>query len=82
MKLIERVRNERKRRSSIRVVRAVDTNFYLLRELLLCDECGSKMWGRTFKNHHKSESFYFCKSAHDNYRKKIPSLRRNVDLEI
>ena len=80
MKLIERVRKERKRRSSIRVVRAVDTNFYLLRELLLCEECGFKMWGRTFKNYHKSESFYFCKSAHDNYRNKNTKPKKKCGL--
>jgi site-specific DNA recombinase len=68
MKLIERVRNERLKRESMRVKRDVDTNFYLLRELLICGECGSKMWGRI--NHKLKREFYFCKSAHENYRKK------------
>ena len=68
MKLIERVRKERKRRSSMRIVREVDTNFYLLRDLMVCGECGSKLWGRI--NPKLKREFYFCKSAHDNYRNK------------
>jgi len=80
MKLIERVRKERLKRNEMRVPREVDKNFYLLREMLVCDECNSKMWGRIFKDQNRSESFYFCKSAHDNYRYKNTKPKKNCKL--
>ena len=78
MKLIEQVRKERSKRSSMRVKREVDTNFYLLRELLICGECGSKLWGRI--NPKLKREFYFCKSSHDNYRNKNTKPKMNCKL--
>ena len=78
MKLIEQVRKERKKRTSMRTVREVDTNYYLLRDLLICDECGSKMWGRI--NHKLKREFYYCKSGHDNYRYKNTKPTKTCSL--
>jgi site-specific DNA recombinase len=78
MKLIERVRKERIKRESMRVKREVDTNFYLLRELLICGECGSKLWGRI--NHKLKREFYFCKSTHENYRNK--NIKKKIACQL
>ena len=80
MKLIERVREEREKRSGMRIKREKDTNLYLLREILICDECGSKMWGRRDKKN--GHDFYFCKSMHDNYRYKNVKPKKKCKLGL
>ena len=55
----------RKKRSERRIRESNQKHFYLLRDFLVCEHCGSRMCGRTYPKQYRS--VYYCPRKERNY---------------